>query len=269
MNLFSLRRTSPEAIMRCSTVVPIRKCFKVQSILIVSIVFTVVLVCQQIDRSVSDESVDEEFFPTMNIPSIPTENLTCANQTDFPSDDYLRESIDANDNRPRPTVSRLESLFVKLISYEEKFRTIFQHLGIFRWTELFTSLQPYANQSHRFPEIFCLFQRFLSQSNRTHVQVSTSFVDYLRKVSNYLSEGFTHVHPSWTDASVKSQIVQPVIVLAANSRFYDTLQSSMRTVNRHFGNHTVVIYDLGFTSVQLNMVSHRRGRRPERSSLVV
>ncbi|UJR31539.1 hypothetical protein I4U23_019027 [Adineta vaga] len=154
------------------------------------------------------------------------------------------------DLRPHPSNNRLHKLFSILISHEEKYRSALDYLGVFRFTDLVNTLKPFANNTQRLHEIYCLFQRYITISDNGHIDISSEFITYLKKVSSYLSDGFTGEHPSWK----KPLEEKPVIVLAANSRFYDTLQASLRTVNQYFSNHSVTIYDLGFDQNQLNMI---------------
>ncbi|CAF1266904.1 unnamed protein product, partial [Rotaria sordida] len=76
---------------------------------------------------------------------------------------------------------------------------------------------------------------------------------YLKQVSSYLSDGFKNRHLTWNTTS-EDQIQKPVIILAANSHFYDTLQASMHTINDYLKDYTVAIYDLQFSPTQLNMI---------------
>lgn len=158
-----------------------------------------------------------------------------------------------NDTRVNPTIERLHKLFKILISHEDKFRKALDYLGIFRFTDLYKTLRPFANNIQRLHEIYCLFQRYITISDNGHIDITPHFIDYLKQVSNYLSDGFITTHPVW-NTSIINNLQKPVIILGANSRFYDTLQASMRTVNQFFNNHTVAIYDLGFDQQQLNMV---------------
>ena len=161
---------------------------------------------------------------------------------------------DQNDTRPQPSIARLTSLFSKLISYEEKFRSIFSYLGIFSFTDLPRTLRLFHNDTQRLQDISCLLQRYLNISATSRLEIAPSLILYLKQVSTYLSQGFTHEHSTWGKASTAA-LPKPVIILAANSRFFDTLQASMRTVDEQLRNHTVVVYDLGFDTNQLIMVS--------------
>ncbi|CAF3246450.1 unnamed protein product [Rotaria socialis] len=160
---------------------------------------------------------------------------------------------DTNDNRARPTIQRLHSLFSILISTEEKYRKVLEYLGVFRFTDLYNTLIPFANNTQRLHDIYCHFQRYITISDNGHIDIAPNFINYLKQVSNYLSDGFTSEHSLWTKTPI-NDLKKPVIILGANSRFYDTFQASMRTVNQYFLNSTIAIYDLGFDGNQLNMI---------------
>lgn len=163
-------------------------------------------------------------------------------------------SSGTTDTRAAPSITRLHQLITKLISYEDKFRSVFDYLGIFRFNDLYTTLQPFANNTQRLQEIYCLFQRYITVSDNGHIDISPQLMDYFKQVSLYLSDGFKSEHPLWKKTSI-AEAGKPVIILGANARFFDTLQGSMRTVNQFFSNHTVAIYDLGFDPNQVNLVS--------------
>jgi hypothetical protein len=166
----------------------------------------------------------------------------------------LKDStINTNDTRPYPTIERLHKLFSILIAHEDEFRSALDYLGIFRFTDLYHTLKPFVNNTQRLHKIYCLFQRYITISDNGHIDITPQFIIYLKQVSNYLSDGFRSEHPIWNKISMKD-LEKPVIILGANSRFFDILQGSMRTVNYYFSNHTVAIYDLGFDQNQLNMV---------------
>lgn len=163
-------------------------------------------------------------------------------------------SISTDDIRPQPTIQRLQTLFKILIANEDKFRQPLDYLGIFRFNDLYRTLKPFANATDRLHDIYCLFQRFITVSDNGHIDISPTFLTYLRQLSTYLSDGFVSEHSTWKDNQVVKNTQKPVIILGANSRFYDTLQASMRTVNEFFKDYPVAIYDLGFDQNQLNMM---------------
>lgn len=167
-----------------------------------------------------------------------------------------RESskISSDDIRVQPTIERLRTLFKILIANEDKYRRALDYLGVFRFSDLYRTLKPFANSTERLDEIYCLFQRFITVSDNGHIDISPTFLTYLRQLSTYLSDGFVSEHSTWKDTEVIKKTQKPVIILGANSRFYDTLQASMRTVNEFFKDYPVAIYDLGFDQNQLKMM---------------
>jgi hypothetical protein len=158
-----------------------------------------------------------------------------------------------DDTRPKPTVERLIKLFKILISHEDKYRQVFDYLNIFRFTDIYNTLRPYANNTQHLNTIYCHFQRYITISDNGHIDVTPNLITYLEHVSTYLSDGFRTGHLNWNKTSI-DKIQKPAIIMAANMHFYETLQSSMRTVNKYLSNYTVAIYDLGFNQNQLAMV---------------
>ncbi|CAF1620046.1 unnamed protein product [Rotaria sp. Silwood1] len=243
-------------------ILSLRKCIKLRYILIIFlclIVFTYlhlnnnVSINEQISNKLKFINNEKEIFNYDN-------NYHLLDKCNFDTIEILLryKSIkqfnnDTNDNRSKPTIERLYKLFSILIFHEEKFRKVFDYLGIFRFTDLYNSLRPFANNTKRLHEIYCLFQRYITISDNGHIDITEHFIYYLKQISNYLSDGFTSEHPIWNNISIKN-IQKPVIILAANTRFYDTLQASMRTVNQYFYNYSIAIYDLGFDQNQLTMI---------------
>jgi hypothetical protein len=162
----------------------------------------------------------------------------------------------ASDARARPTIERLHTLFSILISYEEKFRKVFDYLEIFRFNDLYHTLKPFANHTQRLHDTFCLFQRYITISDNGHINIAPNFIVYLEQLSTYLADGFISQHLTWNRTDRLQNVDKPVIILGANTRFFDTLQASMRTVNQYFNDSRIAIYDLGFEPTQLTMVSN-------------
>ncbi|CAF1133336.1 unnamed protein product [Adineta ricciae] len=239
-----------------------RKCVKLKHLLIIFFILIIFTYLRLINHAPSEQHsngkapanknsrilspVEDHYRP--NIPDkcdfAETENLLKYKPKKDP-----KMSAD-EDLRPQPSIARLRKLFSILISHEDKYRAALDYLGVFRFTDLINTLRPFANNTQRLQQIYCLFQRYITVSDNGHIDIQPEMITYLKKVSHYLSDGFNTEHPSWK----KPLGEKPVIVLAANSRFYDTLQASMRTVNKYFMEHTIVIYDLGFDQNQLNMI---------------
>jgi len=242
----------------------LRKCVKIRYLFIIFFCLIIYTYLRLINYASSDQHLDGNFISPNTKKIIPSieENNHISDKCNFDETESLlsykspRKSInDTNDNRPYPTIERLHKLFSILISREDKFRKALDYLGIFRFTDLYNTLRPFANNTQRLHEIYCLFQRYITISDNGHIDISPHFIYYLKQVSNYLSDGFISEHPIWNTTIIKN-IQKPVIILGANARFYETLQASMRTVNQYFLNHSVAIYDLGFDENQLTMVRY-------------
>ncbi|CAF1330982.1 unnamed protein product, partial [Didymodactylos carnosus] len=158
--------------------------------------------------------------------------------------------------RARPTLSRLKSLISILISHEDKFHSIFEYFGIFRFNNIYT-FKPFANDTSILNEILCLLNKYITVSDNGHIDIRPELLIYLKQVSIYLSDGFKHFKTQWNLTKSKNYR-KPVVVVAANARFYDTLQASMRTIHKFLKTYHVVVYDLGFASEQHEIVSVTR-----------
>jgi hypothetical protein len=239
----------------------LRKCVRLQYLLIIFfflIIFTYL-------RLISHAPFDEQLFGKLKSKKTIQENDDNNNLLDkcnfdetesllrYKSLRYLTNNT--NDARPYPSIERLHKLFSILISHEYKFRKALDYLGIFRFTDLYNTLIPFANNTKRLHEIYCLFQRYITISDNGHIDITPHFIYYLKQASNYLSDGFISEHPIWK-TSIIDNLQKPVIILGANSRFFDTLQASMRTVDQYFSKHIVAIYDLGFEADQVKLVRY-------------
>jgi len=238
-------------------VLRLRKCFQLRYLLIIFIFLILSTYLRLISHVPSDQSI---FRTSEHITKeeIKLSNYPHSKKCNFDdTESILRytplNNNSTNDTRPKPTIERLTTLFKILISYEDKYRKVFDYLNIFRFTDIYNTLRPYANDTQRSENIYCLFQRYITISDNGYIDITPNFITYLKQVSSYLSDGFRSPHINWNSTS-RNNIQKPVIVLAANMHFYETLQASMHTVNNHLMNYTVVIYDLGFSSPQLNMV---------------
>lgn len=248
------------------SIVPFRKCFKLRYLLIVFlslILLTYIRLINHVPReSVPDKPKTVDSKNQAVVPQRePVEKYHFSDKCNFDQVESLLRykplkspSSDTTDTRAAPSIKRLHKLISILISYEDKFRSVFDYLGIFRFNDLYTTLQPFANNNQRLQEIYCLFQRYITISDNGHIDISPQLIEYFKQVSFYLSDGFKSEHSLWNKTSM-ADVGKPVIILGANSRFFDTLQGSMRTVNQFFSNHTVAVYDLGFDSDQVKLVS--------------
>ena len=236
-----------------------QKCFKLRyliSLFIVLILFTYV-------RIIHHAPSDEPMPVTTRIPIIFQKDITIRPYSPSNSCNYdeiesiLKYSSTHNDNpddhRPKPSIERLNKLFQILLSQEQKYRPIFDSLNIFQFTDISNTLHPYTDDHQRFQTIHCLLQRYIAVNQSGQIDIKPEFILYLHQISKYLSDGFRTEHTNWKNIP-RETIPQPVIILAANVRFYDTLQSSMKAVNEHLQNYSIAIYDLGFAPHQLEMV---------------
>jgi len=245
----------------------LRKCVKLRHLLIIFFCLIILTYIRLINHAPSDQQVDNQFKSLNNKKIIHFkeengDNNHLSDKCNFDKTESLlryksrrNSTSNINDTRPYPTIERLHKLFSILISHEDKFRKIFDYLGIFRFTDLYNTLRPFANNTQRLHEIYCLFQRYITISDNGHIDITPHFIYYLKQVSNYLSDGFISEHPIWNTTIIEN-IQKPVIILGANARFYETLQASMRTVHQYFNDYHVAIYDLGFDQNQLNMVRY-------------
>jgi len=242
----------------------LRKCIKLKYLLIIFFFLIILTYIRLINHIPSIQRLDTKlkFLHLGKVISHIEDNNHLLDKCNFDETESLlryksqrNSNNDINDNRPQPTIERLHKLFSLLISHEEKYRTALDYLEIFRFTDLYNTLRPFANNTQRLHEIYCLFQRYITISDNGHIDITPQFIYYLKQISSYLSDGFTSEHAIWNKPSIKN-FQKPVIILGANSRFYDTLQASMRTVNQYFNDYHVAIYDLGFDQNQLNMVRY-------------
>jgi hypothetical protein len=243
----------------------LRKCVKLRYLLIIFFFLIIFTYLRLISHAPSDQQIDHKFKHINNenmFPSGEENNNHLSDKCNFDETEVLLRykslkptNAATIDTRPIPSIERLHKLFSILISYEDKYRKSLDYLGIFRFTDLYNTLLPYANNTRRLYEIYCLFQRYITISDNGHIDITPNLIVYLKQVSNYLSDGFTSEHTIWNKTTIKN-LEKPVLILAANAHFFDTLQGSMRTVHQYFSDHRVAIYDLGFNQNQLRLVRY-------------
>jgi hypothetical protein len=236
----------------------LKKCLKLRYLLFIFILLILLTYLRLINYAPSDETIlnKSKFIIQKEIILLDYPHLNNCTSYEIESLLHYTSSNDKNDSRPQPTIERLRKLFHILISHEDQYEKIFDYLDIFRFNNINNTLHSYVNNTQRLQNIYCSFQRYIPISESGQIDIKESFIDYLKQISNYLSDGFRNQHLTWNETS-RDQIQKPVIVLAANTHFYETLQSSMRTVNKHLEDYTVAIYDLGFNANQLNMVREK------------
>ena len=232
-----------------------RKCFKLRYLLTIFVLLTLLTYLRLITHAPSNLTIIDRPKPMIQeeITLLKFPHLNNCNSYENQSLPHYASSNSNNDTRPKPTIERLQKLFQILISYEDRYQKIFDYLNIFRFNNINNTLLPYVNNTERLHNIYCLFQHYLPISDHGHIEIKENFIDYLKQISNYLADGFRNERIAWNQTPM-DQIQKPVIILAANTNFYETLQSSMRTVNTHLINYSVAIYDLGFKPTQVDMI---------------
>ncbi|UJR15146.1 hypothetical protein I4U23_002111 [Adineta vaga] len=234
----------------------VRKCFRLRFLLVILMILILLTYLRLINHAPIDPVLLDESTPVKQEQESFLEKFSSIKCNFDETESLLRyksPKTPKNDSRPRPTIERLQKLFQILIAYEDKFRNAFNYLQIFRFTNLYNTLRPFANDTQRLYNIHCLLQRYITVSDNGHIDIRPNLIHYLSQVSSYLADGFDNQHLSWTKTSV-DELPKPVIILASNTHFYNMLQASMRTVDQFFKDHKVVIYDLGFNPGQINMI---------------
>ena len=168
----------------------LRKCLRLRCVLIIFI-FLIVLTYLHLTNHVSSsyQQIDNMFKSRSNSRSkssnVEHQQHHFSEKCNFDETESLlqykplRSSDDnINDSRPQPTVERLYKIFSILRSHEKKFRQTLDNLGIFRFTDLYNTLYPYANNTQRLHEIYCLFKRYITISNDDHIDISPNFIRF-------------------------------------------------------------------------------------------
>jgi hypothetical protein len=235
--------------------VSFRKCFKLRYLLSTFVFLTLLTYLRLITHAPSDETIigKSKSMIQKEIILLKFPHLNNCDSYENQSLLHYASSNSNNDTRPKPTIQRLQKLFRILISYEDRYEKIFDYLNIFRFNNINNTLLPYVNNTQRLHNIYCSFQHYLPISDHGQIEIKENFIDYLKQISNYLSDGFRNERITWNQTPM-NQIQKPVIILAANANFYETLQASMRTVNTQLLNYSIAIYDLGFKPNQLDMI---------------
>ncbi|CAF2952937.1 unnamed protein product [Rotaria sp. Silwood2] len=236
----------------------LRKCFKLRYLLTICILFIVSTYLRLLHYIPSDQSIlsNSESFTVEEIIIVNHTLSSKCNTDEIETLQHFKSSYDKNnnnDNRPQPTIERLNKLFQILISHENTYRKVFDYLGIFRFNDFQNTLHPFANNIERLQNIYCLFQKYISISDNGDIVITKDFISYLKLISNYLSDGFKNKHLTYDKIS-KDKIQKPVIILATNSKYYSRLQASMHTVSDYLSDYTIAIYDLGLSPTELTMI---------------
>ncbi|CAF1267444.1 unnamed protein product [Adineta ricciae] len=251
------RRVGQQASLWLLFALRIKKCFRLRYLLITLIILILLTYLRLINHAPVDPSMLNDASSDHRQQKSSLDKLRSLKCNFDEIESLLRYKSTRpphTDSRPRPTIERLRKLFQMLISYEDKFRRVFDHLQIFRFTDMYNTLRPYANDTQRLHNIYCLLQRYTTISDNGHIDIESGFINYLSQVSSYLADGFDNQHLSWNTTSTDA-IRKPVIVLGSNIHFFNMLQASMRTIDKFLKDHNVAVYDLGFTADQVDMIT--------------
>ncbi|CAF1432215.1 unnamed protein product [Rotaria sordida] len=186
------------------------------------------------------------------ISAINNENIRC----DFkPSTsefilNYKTNSLIENQpdlTRVEPTIQRIRSLLEIIRSKEDKYQSLLETFDVFNMLNPNISLKPYSIESN-IDEIKTLYNRFikLMPDNKT-IEIDQTFIDYLRKISNYLLDG---LRDKRTNKFEVECVRKPVFVLACDQDYFDGLQGAIHTLDTYWSDHRIIFYDLGISNEQ-------------------
>lgn len=141
---------------------------------------------------------------------------------------------------------RINKLFDILHDKEKLFSGVFKSLGLIVFDNLISgndepALKDYSREKERFLKVV---------DNR--VTVTDEFVSYLHNLSDYYS--FEHPRNTVKRSKLSKDQNRPVFVTAANSNYYMPLQATIYQLHRYLPGYDIIVYDLGLTEEQYNMV---------------
>ncbi|CAF4320837.1 unnamed protein product, partial [Rotaria sordida] len=91
--------------------------------------------------------------------------------------------------RVEPTIQRIRSLLEIIRSKEDKYQSLLETFDVFNMLNPNISLKAYSFQSN-IDEIKTLYNRFIKlMPDKQTIEIDQTFIDYLRKISNYLLDG--------------------------------------------------------------------------------
>ncbi|CAF4122427.1 unnamed protein product [Rotaria sordida] len=79
------------------------------------------------------------------------------------------------------------------------------------------------------------------------IEIDQTFIDYLRKISNYLLDG---LRDKRTNKFEVECVRKPVFVLACDQDYFDGLQGAIHTLDTYWSDHRIIFYDLGISNEQ-------------------
>jgi len=91
--------------------------------------------------------------------------------------------------RVEPTIERIRNLLEIIRSKEDKYQLLLETFDVFSILNPMISLKSYTNQNN-IDEIKIVYNRYIKllSDNKT-IQINQTFIDYLKKISSYLSDG--------------------------------------------------------------------------------
>ena len=92
--------------------------------------------------------------------------------------------------RVEPTIQRIRSLLEKIRLKEDEYQSLLDTFDVFNMKNPELSFKPYGYGSD-IDDIKMLYNRYIKllKNNKT-IEIDETFIDYLRSISSYLSDGF-------------------------------------------------------------------------------
>mgnify|MGYP006897230889 CR=1 FL=1 len=98
-----------------------------------------------------------------------------------------------------PTAERIRNLLEIIRSREEKYQSLLETFNVFNMANPMKSLKTYTNETN-IDEIKLLYNRFIKlMPNSNKIEINSTFIDYLRRISSYLSDGLRHKRTNKVD----------------------------------------------------------------------
>ncbi|RMZ94245.1 hypothetical protein BpHYR1_015836, partial [Brachionus plicatilis] len=136
------------------------------------------------------------------------------------------------------SIHRLNRLFSILMQKEKKYESVIKHVELISFSDFLSSKE----NSILFKNYPVESEFFLTTSNDGSIKANENFVKYLYNKTK------THSFDRPRNDVLKSKIKtenKPVIVTAANSAYYSSLQATIFHIHQHFGEYPLIVYDLG------------------------
>ena len=94
--------------------------------------------------------------------------------------------------RAEPTIERIRTLLEIIRSKETKYQSLLETFDVFDMTKPMISLKAYTDESN-IEEIRRLYDRYIKlMPDSQTIEINPSFIDYLKSISSYLSDGLKH-----------------------------------------------------------------------------